>query len=212
MESLLEYLPKVFPPGTGRQQFVLQEVDVAMGRPDVIVLNCSPTAVNRFAASGLRLPSFSAARVLDPAVERGAAGISSDYEVRLSSQLSTAGWTARAVRESASIVAQSLGIEAKIKEVPRALRQVARFRSLFSLAAIATPSSLPKSLSPELLESYGIGMICPESPDWVWALPSRAAQPSIAARLWLLELLIRARERGAIYTPSRSRKRSIAIR
>lgn len=195
VDTFLPSLGKVVSPGAGRQLFVMQDVDVSMGRPDLIVLGCSPSALDWFSNQGLRLPSYAAARILDPKVARGASGVSSAYEKRLELELLESGWTSRMVNRASRVVASSLGIEAKLREIPRALRQVARFRSLFGQAAILAPLRSSDTIGASLFGAYNIGLIQPIGGRWTWTIPSQQTAESVASRLWLLELLMRERER-----------------
>ena len=212
VDAFLPELGQVIAPGAGRKLFVLQDVDVSMGRPDLIVLGCSPSALDWFSSQGLRLSSYAAARVLDPAVPQGASGLSESYERRLGLELAQSGWNTKSVKRASSIVASSVGIEAKLREIPRALRQVARFRSLFGRAAILAPVRSNDAIGASLFASYNIGLIQPTSNAWAWTVPSVPRRESVASRLWLLELLLREQARDGVYTPSRSRKASIALR
>jgi hypothetical protein len=212
IQSFLPHMHRVITPGAGRRLFVLQEVDVSMGRPDLIALSCSPSALEAFGRKRLRLPSYAAARVLDPTVPVGQTGVSKPYERRLRATLEESGWTSRVVPKAARVISYSVGIEAKIREIPRAVRQVARFRALFDRAAVLAPQSPAKMITMPLLDSYGIGLIQPNQESWSWTAESKQRPVSIASRLWLLELLQRELEADRVYIPSRSRKISIAVR
>jgi hypothetical protein len=187
--------------------YVLFEPEVGAGRPDAIVLTVSKSALERFRATGLRVPTPSATRALTDTDETSL-GLSPQYVRSLRKQLSIAGWGPREFARAASIVHNSLAIEAKVSDWQRALRQVAKFQVTAHQTAIFMPSQAAARIPLPILESYGIGLISETGGKSNWFVAPERHELAEFSRLWLLELLVRALETGSAYSPSELRKRS----
>jgi hypothetical protein len=198
---------RLYRPGPGRISFVVFEPEVGAGRPDAIVITVSRAALERFRATGLRVPTPSATRALTDTDEM-AMGLSPQYVRSLRRQLQSAGWSSREFDRAANIVHDSLAIEAKMSDWQRALRQVAKFQITVHKSAILMPALAATRIPLPILDSYGIGVIAESQNRSDWFVSPHTHELAPFARLWLLELLIRALESGTAYRPSDLRKRS----
>ena len=96
-------------------------------------------------------------------------------------------------------MADSLAIEAKLKDWRRALRQVSTFAGLVNRTAILMPEVVSMRIPSDFLDFYGTGVIA-ESKDRVYLHHSPPPRPlNLSAQAWLLELLIRGLEQGTAY-------------
>lgn len=205
--SLERNLWRLCRPGKGRVSYVLFEPEVGAGRPDAIVITVSKGALERFRATGLRVPTPSATRALTDTDEM-ALGLSPQYVRALRRQLSLSGWSPREFDRAARIVNDSLAIEAKISDWRRALQQVVKFQVTAHQAAILMPAQAATRLPGPTLEKYGIGLIAEAEGKSEWSVSPRRYELPEFSRVWLLELLLRGLEDGTAYSPSELRNRS----
>ena len=195
-DSFLNQVPTVFRPGVGRSNFVLQEVELGAGRPDLVIVTMSPTAFAAFRSSGLRLSSPAAARAVDLTTPLDKLGISRGYATALRKQLASDGWFDVDPQKVASIVTDSIAIEAKIADWRSAVRQVAKFRRHFHRSAILMPWRHMPPETAQPLAVYECGLIFQDGDSFNWDREARRVEPSVSSMLWLLELAMRSVERG----------------
>lgn len=211
-EALAREAGRLMPPGVGRSLYVLSEPEVGNGRPDAILLTISSSALSAFQRTGLRLPHATAARVLDVDMDDSGLGVSSSYARQVRGQLRTEGWSEAKVKASAHIVRDSLGVEAKMKDWRRAVRQLSRFRSSVNMSALLVPQDIEQAVDHKSLDFYGAGLITLTTNGISWSLPAQRRPLELARRLWLLELLVRGLESGTAHRFSAAANSSIASR
>lgn len=179
---------RLLPPGQGRSVVTISEAAIGRGRPDVLFVVVSRTALNAYIASGHAVSTLTEARAL---ATRAAAytGKKSD-EV---TEVRTAGkpWTYAAVRQFSTSVVDSLAVEAKMKDWKQAIRQASRFRHLSHRAAIMLPNPRSLARAESYLQTYDLGFIAlgPKRATLYVRAAKSDLQPSY--RLWLLELAAR---------------------
>ena len=204
-EAFVSRARAVMSPGPGRSVFVIEEPEIGAGRPDLMLVTVAQSSVHWYAQRGLSLTSPAAARVLDPQVSYADLGISRGYAAALRRDLATQGWGSEDPNRIASLVTDSLAVEAKIRDWRRALQQVARYRRHVHRTAILMP---PRDLPAEAdrsLNFYGSGLLRLDSAGVRWERQAVSNQPSIGARLWALELLRRGLGDGTAYRLSAAR-------
>lgn len=179
-------------PGRGRVSYVLEEVDLSRGRPDVVIVVLSRNGFDRFGREGLRLPHPTAARVLDEELDERSWGVAPTYGRRLLRQLRELGWTHTRARRAADLVVDSLAVEAKMADWHRGIRQIASFRSEVHRSALLLPTHRTQRVRESSLSFYGAGLLSESSGRVKWERPAVVGQPTIASRLWLLESMLRA--------------------
>lgn len=211
-QALERQVPTVVRPGAGRSVYLLQEVDLGAGRPDLVLLTISSTALATYRRSGLRITSPAAARVLDPAISLEHAGVTLSTARGMRRDLLAQGWRPNDVDRLATLVHDSLAIEAKMKDWKQALRQVSKFRRFFHRSAVLMPK---RTVAPEfnsILDTYGCGLILEREQRLSWQRDAAFVSSPRWARLWLLELLLRGLEDGTAYRPTERRNNAKASR
>lgn len=204
-EGFVSRARTVMSPGPGRSVFVIEEPELGAGRPDLILVTVAQSSVHWYIQRGLSLTSPAAARVLDPHVSDAKLGISRGYAAALRRDLAAQGWGREDPSRIASLVTDSLAVEAKIRDWRRALQQVARFRRHVHRTAILMP---PRDLPAEAdrsLDFYGSGFLHLDSAAVWWERQAVSSEPSVGARLWTLELLRRGLGDGTAYRLSAPR-------
>jgi hypothetical protein len=181
-------------PGPGRSLFVLTEVELGIGRPDMLLMAASPGALRARQARGLRLHNWTEARVLAAHLtNRETAGVTRSHALSVGRRLAERGWGG--VRRVNSVHVESLLIEAKVADWKRGLRQLARTRRLAHRSALLVPRSLRHLIDRSVLTHGNIGLVTVDAGFRLrWERKGRARRLSPAADLWLTELAIRAME------------------
>jgi|GEM_PF-4106927 len=202
-DSLIRQSGTLFAPGRGRKIYRVLEPQMMRGRPDVLLTTISPSALISYAHQGLRLPNASAARVLDMDFNNKT-GLSINYERSMRKKLLEQGWTLTKAERWSSIVQHSIGVECKLKDWRRAVRQVAHFRSAFESAYILMPNNSTAPIRREFLDTYDAGLLeCSPDGKVNMVMPSNPKRLSVSSGLWILELVLRELENQ---TPSASLK------
>jgi hypothetical protein len=201
---------KLIKPGPGYVNYVIFEPEVGAGRPDALVLSVSPNALKRFRATGLRIQTPSAAKALSDATPESL-GLSPSYVKSLRRELAGAGWTSNEYLRAIHIIQDSMGIEAKVHDWPQAVRQAAKFYVTSHRAALLMPTEATRRIPATVINKYGFGVIATSGDFAQWIAPAVSKEPSPSARLWLLELLLRAIDSGVAYKPSELRKAEKAV-
>lgn len=207
VDAFLMQCAAFFRPGPGRSVFVLEEPDLGgSGRPDLVFVAIAPSALRKYMDSGLRLTSQASARALDPNLDEDQVGVSSSYVSSLRRSLVSQGWSDVSPERLAAAVADTLAVEAKMRDWKRALNQVSKFRRLFHRSAILMPERPLPEHSYRSLDFYGCGLLFRDGEEFNWERsPIAAATPSVWSRLWLLELIVRGHENGTAYRLSAER-------
>lgn len=197
-------------PGVGRSLYVLTEVEIGIGRPDLLFLTASSAALAARRRRDLRLQNWVEARVLGSWLTNGTAtGVSASHVSAVSRRLRERGWTVEEANSAHSLVADSLVVEAKVSGWKGGLAQLARTRRLAHRSALLLPATGNHLVDRQRLERGRIGLILFD-PDvgvsWRRRAPRRSVSP--AARLWLTEQAVRASEVRRGQSPSTTRKAS----
>jgi hypothetical protein len=186
------------PPGPGRSLFLLAEVEIGIGRPDLLFLTASSSAVRSQARRRLRLQNWVEARVLGSWLTGNEmTGVSQQHAASVTKRLRERGWTVAKAEQRLSLVADSLLIEAKVSSWKGGLAQLARTRRMAQRSALLLPQTANRLVARQSLKQGGVGLLLfdPEAGiKWQKKAPRRSVSP--AARLWLGELVIRAFEGG----------------
>lgn len=199
-------------PGLGRSTYVLLEPQLGAGRPDVVLLTISPSALEWFRRSDLRLPSPLAARAADPRSDITSLGVSKSHALAVRRNLERQGWLDADFARISNIISESVAIEAKMRDWKSAIRQVAKFRGLFSQSAILMPRRPLPDAAFTALAYYDCGLLFFEDDKFIWERRPQLRETPAWARVWLLELLLRGLETGAGYRSVSSRKIASASR
>lgn len=204
MRSLSRSAGSLFHPGVGRTAWIVLEPQVGAGRPDAVVITASSAALAWYRASGLRLATPSAAKVLMDGPE-DALGLSRAYVRELRKSLSGAGWDKQTYLRAASIVFDSIAIEAKMTDWRGALRQVGKFRVTVHRSAILMPVGAAQRIARPTLELFRTGVLAEAEDQVTWQSTPGKFALNTAGRAWLLEILVRGLEAGSAYKLSEFR-------
>jgi hypothetical protein len=212
--AALEAASELLPPGPGRSLFLLWEVEIGIGRPDLLFLAASSSAVRSQARRDLRLQNWVEARVLGSWLTGNEmTGVSRQHAASVTKRLRERGWTVTKAKRRLPLVADSLLIEAKVSSWKGGLAQLARTRRMAQRSALLLPQTTNRLVARQRLKQGSVGLLLfdPEvGIKWQKKAPARSVSP--AARLWLGELVIRAFEDRGSQTLSSARKSSKARR
>jgi len=201
-------------PGPGRSLYLLSEVEIGIGRPDLLFLAASSSAVRSQARLDLRLQNWVEARVLGSQLTSNEmTGVSRKHALSVAKRLRERGWTLTKAERRLPLVADSLLIEAKVSSWKGGLAQLARTRRMAQRSALLLPRAANQLVSRQRLGQGSVGLLLfdpAEGIKWQKKAPRRSVSP--AARLWLGELAIRASEGRESQTLSSARKSSKARR
>ena len=180
--ALGRFSKQLLPPGVGRSVITIPEVPIGRGRPDILMVVLAKASLNSYIKSGLQVETLNHAYRISADTEHGDARKSLNR---------TSDWTPQNFRMYAKAVADSLAVEAKIKDWKQAIRQASRFRHLSHRAAIMLPTSRSSKKIDPYLGTYGLGLITLEEGKPTWDIQAQKTELSPAKRLWLLELAAR---------------------
>lgn len=176
---------RILPPGPGRSVVVIPEVAIGRGRPDILVVVVSKTALNAYLASGLRIETLTQARAL---VAEAGASVARDGKL---GKKTGRAWTDADVKRYSTSVFDSLAVEAKLKDWKQAIRQASRFRHLAHRAAIMLPDGGALTRVTPYLQTYDLGFIALSRSRPVWRVSANKRELRPGTTLWLLELAAR---------------------
>lgn len=196
-------------PGRGYGLIVLDEVELGVGRPDVVILSLSGAALRAWIDRGLRLQNWTEARVLagtiDPR-ERVSAAVGYEHVRAIQRRLRFRGWDGRALRPA---VREAYLLEAKVTDWRTGLVQLTHRQLLFSHAALLLPESVAPRVPRPLLRWHGLGLAVVDDDGEVrWSRRPVARRLSLAAQLWLTELAVEHFDSGHGYGARSSLARS----
>ena len=193
-DSLVAQARRLYPPGAGRSAYLLPEADTRRGRPDLLVVHVSSTALGAHAARGLRVPSPAAAyAITSTANEESRAGMSATHMRRLRQEMLQQGWTQPVSARTATLVHFSVAIEAKVRDWRRGFRQVSHWGPVAHRSAILMPERQLLLVPPEVLRTYDVDLLGRTSAGGIeLARSGRQIEPAAGAKLWLIELITRA--------------------
>lgn len=190
-------------PGPGRSLFMLTEVELGIGRPDVLLMTGSMNAVCSRAKTGPRLHNWTEARVLAAWANRDLAhGVTPAHATSVRRRLKGRGWR---IHEDAlrPLVSDSLLIEAKVRDWKRGIRQLSRTRHLVQRSALLVPRNSIARVDRRWLTHGSLGLIALDEGGLRWERKGRRHKVSPAANLWLSELATRAWEDAQMLSAAR---------
>jgi len=190
----------LLPPGTGRRVHVLTEVEIGIGRPDIVVVAYSPRALDALLRRSLRISNLTEARLLAALLSNGpqdpwrAAGITRSHGRRKERQLADRGWLSRdVVGATPKVVGDSLLVEAKVSSWRAGLLQLVRTRGLAHRAALLVSAESAPRVDRRALRKYGVGLLTYAPGHGVhWVRRSTFRGVRLASELWLGELVARS--------------------
>jgi hypothetical protein len=182
-------------PPAGHGLYVLQELDLGVGRPDVLIAAASPSRLLARHRAGLRLANLTEAEVL-AASKRGVSSrhtLSHHQSVR--KRLHAVGWPEdQDLALLPSVINDSLIIEAKVRDWRRGVIQLSRIRWAAHRAALAVPREANAAVARQQLRRNRIGLLLTDSTDAAWQVTAARRQLSFLADVWLSELIMRSLE------------------
>ena len=171
---------------------VLEEVELGIGRPDLIVLTVDLRTLTLRKAAGLRLRNLTDARTLGAMLsdEPESSGVSRDYYRRVSDYLVSLGWlNGHAVSQA---VHDSILIEAKVSHWGKGVQQLARVRWASHAAALLVPDTVASQIPRAMLSYNGLGLLTQDSGRLTWRRTSPRVALPLHVDAWLGELAIRS--------------------
>lgn len=190
--------------------YVIAEPSLGAARPDIALVVASQTFIDHYRQAGLRIPTLTAARLLEPESPPGQAGISEQHARSLLRTLGESGWTPRRAEFIAARLRRVTGIEVKMKDWRQAVRQVSRFRRHFDESLVIMPERTFSEETYAVMKSYGAGLLTLTQGGMEWKVAPIASRAPVSSRLWVGELLLRGLENGTAYRLSSSRNSRIA--
>ncbi|MDQ3573619.1 MAG: hypothetical protein M3404_01655 [Actinomycetota bacterium] len=186
-------------PGPGRVLVTLSEVELGVGRPDVLLLTASKNGLLARARHRLRLGNLTEAEIL-AAVHEGRRSKHTASHVRaVTRRLRALGWLVPGdrLRMTPRLISQSVLIEAKVRDWRTGIGQLARTTWVAERSALLVPRDVERRVPKALFQHNGIGLIVQRSNGALaWRLRGRSRRISLVADLWVTELAIRHLERG----------------
>lgn len=196
--AVLEHARTLVSPGRGRVLLTLSEVELGLGRPDVVLLAASLTGLAARARQGLRLGNLTEAQILASVDGRLGSQHSASHVRTVSRRLAENGWITSTgqLRAVPRLVAQSLLIEAKVRDWRNGVGQLTRTRWVAERSALLVPATTSHLVPPAMLRHNRLGLIVERSDGTLrWEVRTRPRPLSLLADLWLAELAIRHIER-----------------
>lgn len=173
---------------------LLEELEVGVGRPDIVVVRVDLDTLNFRRWAGLRLHNLAEARALGAALEGNVelSSVSAEHTNRLIGRLRDKGWLAGPLTRA---IQDSMLIEAKVSHWGVGVHQLARVLWASNHAALLVPSSTALRVPTEVLRFNQIGLLTEDGGRLSWAetAPRRELPRHLDA--WLAELALRAVER-----------------
>ncbi len=181
-------------PGSGRRLFVSEEVEIGVGRPDVVLIAASPAALRARIERNLRFHNLTEARVFVDSLGLHESGYSSSHRKAVQRRLEARGLFERdAIVLLMRSTVDSLIIEAKVQDWRCGINQLSRTRSLAHRSAIAMPVELIHRVPDNAVSANRLGIISVDSSEgsalWLRAAPAHPI--SLGSELWLLEIAVR---------------------
>lgn len=195
-EAVCRSADELLRPGSGRSLMVLEEVELGIGRPDLMLLSASRRGLEARARAGLRLTSLTEARVLAALKLGRSPGISQGHLRRVTKRLEAAGWIRPDgyIRDVPPVVAQSIVLEAKLRDWRGGLHQLARTRWAAHYSALILPASHQGLVSRVALRNNRLGLLVIHGESLRWQIRPRSRPLSWLGEVWLAELAIRQLE------------------
>lgn len=198
-DALVKNAAQVMQPGPGRVLVPLTEVELGLGRPDVLLVVVSPAGLRGRSAHGLRLSNLTEARVLAGAIDQTTGHHTRGHERSVQARLHERGWLKKDGTPYAwpDWPVESTLLEAKVKDWRSGVAQLARNRWVSSRSALVLPEARAQNVPEALVRHNGIGiLVVDDSGATKWSVRPRKRPLPVVARLWLAELALRHFEGG----------------
>ena len=183
---------QVLPPGRGYRTVAIDEVELGVGRPDVLLAVVGVGDLRKWIRHAPRLRTWMEARVfasrLRPSEAR-LAEVSTDHFRSISRRFDRS--AVEQVRRLQNPTHETLLIEAKLHDWRSGIAQLAPARRYFSRTALLVPSRVAPRVPHQLLRSQRIGLLATDGAKFSWHRRAVASSNSLAARLWISELVVR---------------------
>ena len=178
-------------PGSG-SLVVLHEVQIGIGRPDLVVLRVDVERLAWRRVAGLRLSGYNEAVVLG-ALRPGRLaelGLSRAYARRLERSVVDRGWLDLGVGDR--LISDSMVLEAKVSDWRRALLQLSQVRWAAQQAALVVPHRLADRIPAIALTPQGMGVLAVDDLGGInWSRPAPPRTLPFELDAWLGELALR---------------------
>jgi hypothetical protein len=174
----------------------LTEVELGIGRPDVILVAADVAALSLRRSSGLRLANLTEALTLEAAcLEDALAAANTRHARRMARKVAERGWFGLLRRRP--IVETSLLLEAKVASWQKGVRQLSRVRWAAHRAALVLPNAVARRVNAEYLRRPGIGLVgVGDRGQLSWRHQAPEASLPFYVDAWLAELALREIERS----------------
>jgi hypothetical protein len=174
---------------------VLREVELGIGRPDVLLLLVDHERLALRKAAGMRLGNLSEAHILEKStVSDAVEAIPGRHARRMVRRVEERGWFELPSRRP--IVATSLLLEAKVSGWQRGIRQLARVRWAAHRAALVLPGEAAHRVQPDRLLPPAVGLVeVDNAGELRWRHSAPTADIPFYVDAWLGELAIRELDR-----------------
>ena len=200
----------LFAAGRGRELFVLEEVELGVGRPDLLAIATSRVAMEARARRGQRLDTLSEAEILASSLEGSPSRYSAGHQRTVLAGLrQTWGVGRSAVRPA---VVDSLIVESKMPDWGSGARQLVRTRWATGRSALAVPKGVASRVDRRLLGHNFLGLISTNGRSARWEVDAPMRPITLLADLWLGELAIRVLESACPQSDSAAANASSATR
>jgi len=209
--AVVDQIGDLYRPGLGRSLFVVPEAALGQGRPDLVVLCASPSAMRAIARSSLRLPSFVAARAMDPNVPVDRHSVTPKHVALLRRSLESQGWSASWLDRWSRSLYWSTTIEVKVRDWSRGVAQASRYGRFAHTTDLVIRERGLTATAESVIRKRGVGLVVETENGLVRRAPSAARHPGRSEKAWLVELLLRSIEVGDAYTPSADLKELSAL-
>ena len=170
---------------------LLEEVEIGIGRPDLLLLRIDLQALDLRRHAGLRLHNLAEARVLG-AILNGRldqAGVSAEHTRRLVGRLADKGWLE--LTSLTSVVLDSVLLEAKVSHWGVGVQQLARVRWASNRAALLVPTATASRVSRQSLAANRLGLLSEEDGLLVWEQAPTSVELPPHYDAWLGEMALR---------------------
>jgi hypothetical protein len=193
--ALIDQRTSLATPGPGRVLIPLSEVELGLGRPDVLLVAASKNGLLARGQRGLRLSNLTEAEILVSIHTRAPSKHSASHVRAVARRLREVGWLVADDRlpELPRLVSQSVLIEAKLRDWRSGIGQLARTTWVAQRSALLVPAQIEHLVSKALLRHNGLGLLVQRGDgELVWRLRGGHRRAiSTLADLWVSELAIR---------------------
>ena len=173
---------------------MLPEVDLGVGRPDILLLSASGKALKARARSGLRLTNLTEARILAALNNGAGSGHSLSHVRAVTARLQEAGWVRSTgeVRPVRRMIGDSLLVEAKVSDWRTGIQQLTRVRWASHSSVLLMPIVSQQRVPRKTLRHNRLGLLVLDDRGLRWQLKPPRRSLSWLADVWLTELAIRS--------------------